>query len=65
MPNRKAAPTRPKSVEPIERPKDPAAEVLERALEEGLEETFPASDPVAAVQPMRQDADTRRKRDDV
>jgi hypothetical protein len=65
MPNRKAAPTKPKSVEPIERPKDPAAEVLERALEEGLEETFPASDPVAAVQPVPPDADTRRKRDDL
>jgi hypothetical protein len=27
-------------------------EALERALEEGLLETFPASDPVAAVQPL-------------
>jgi hypothetical protein len=27
-------------------------ESLERALEEGLLETFPASDPVAAVQPL-------------
>lgn len=27
---------------------------LEAALEEGLEETFPASDPVAVTQPRRQ-----------
>jgi hypothetical protein len=32
-----------------ERPSDP----LERALEEGLEETFPGSDPVNITQPPR------------
>lgn len=35
---------------------------LERALEEGLVETFPASDPVAAVQPLPQQWDWERKR---
>jgi hypothetical protein len=29
----------------------PGKEVLERELEEGLEETFPASDPVAVTEP--------------
>lgn len=29
----------------------PSKEVLERELEEGLEETFPASDPVAVTEP--------------
>ena len=33
---------------------------LERALEAGLEETFPASDAIAAVQPAPLDPDTWR-----
>jgi hypothetical protein len=37
-------------------------ETLERALEEGLVETFPASDPVAAVQPLPSQWDPDRKR---
>ena len=38
-------------------------EALEDALEEGLEETFPGSDPVNVVQPApsREDGDSRRK----
>jgi hypothetical protein len=37
-------------------------ESLERALEEGLVETFPASDPVAAVQPRPSQWRSERKR---
>lgn len=33
------------------RPPKPSKEILERELEEGLEETFPASDPVAVTEP--------------
>jgi hypothetical protein len=38
-------------------------ERLEAALDEGLEETFPGSDPVNVVQPApsREDGDSRRK----
>ena len=36
---------------------------LERALEEGLEETFPASDPVNVVQPRRSREEPKRARD--
>jgi len=62
MPNRQ--PVEPKQLDaPIARPGRRTLDVLERALEEGLEETFPASDAVAAVQPARADPDTRRKRD--
>ena len=36
--------------------------VLERELEEGLEETFPASDPVAATEPApHHDMDRKKK----
>jgi hypothetical protein len=36
--------------------------VLERELEEGLEETFPASDPVAVTEPApRRDRDGKKK----
>jgi len=38
------------SAEVSEKPVKPAA--LEQDLEEGLEETFPASDPPAATQPV-------------
>jgi hypothetical protein len=37
---------------------------LERALEEGLEETFPASDPVSVTQPAPSRADRHIKRSD-
>ncbi len=35
---------------------------LERALEEGLEETFPASDPVAVTEPMPKHDGARQKK---
>lgn len=37
---------------------------LDRALEEGLEETFPASDPVNVTQPAPSKADHHVKRSD-
>jgi hypothetical protein len=37
---------------------------LEAALEEGLEETFPGSDPVNVIQPPPSKADRRIKRKD-
>jgi hypothetical protein len=37
---------------------------LEEALEEGLEETFPASDPVNVIQPPPTKGDHRVKRGD-
>ena len=40
---------------------DRGRERCERALDEGLEETFPASDPVAAVQPKPKEPGTARK----
>ena len=47
---------------PTTRSDDRLQESLERALEEGLVETFPASDPVAAVQPLPPQWDWERKR---
>jgi len=43
--------------------KNPEKRRLEEALEEGLEETFPGSDPVSVTQPApsKQDGDVRRK----
>ena len=37
-------------------------EKLERALEEGLEETFPGSDPVAITEPGHRDPKPAKKR---
>lgn len=37
------------------KPPKPSKEALERELEEGLEETFPASDPVAVTEPGHRD----------
>ena len=37
---------------------------LDQALEEGLEETFPGSDPVSVTQPAPSKPDHRLKRDD-
>ena len=49
-------------------PKKPADEAekrhLEEALEEGLEETFPGSDPVNVTQPPPSKADHHVKRSD-
>lgn len=49
---------KPKSETP--KPKEhhkPSKEDLERELEEGLEETFPGSDPVAVTEPAPDDCD--------
>ncbi len=35
---------------------------LDRALDEGLEETFPGSDPVNVTQPQRGSADKRNRK---
>ena len=45
-------------------PKDAEKRRLEDALEEGLEETFPGSDPVSVIQPAPSKGDhpARRKR---
>jgi hypothetical protein len=46
-------------------PRDAEAEErrrLERKLEEGLEETFPGSDPVSITQPPQSPADKRSRR---
>jgi hypothetical protein len=59
--------TRPRSARPRSAPTDAeAAEKrrLDRALEEGLEETFPASDPVNVTQPPPSKADHHIKRSD-
>lgn len=40
----------------------PDKKTLERELEEGLEETFPASDPVAVTEPAPDHAVTRKKK---
>jgi len=44
-------PIKPKADEPGGKAHKPSKEQLERELEEGLEETFPASDPVAVTEP--------------
>ena len=41
---------------PAPRDDDEVKRKLERALEEGLEETFPGSDPVNVTQPRRESA---------
>ena len=45
-------------------PKDTEKNLLDEALEEGLEETFPASDPVNLTQPApsKEDSHIKRKR---
>lgn len=49
--------SRPKQPEPD----DEVRRRLERALEEGLEETFPASDPVAVTEPAPTPPEDGRK----
>ncbi len=44
--------------------KDAEKRHLDRALEEGLEETFPGSDPVSVTQPAPSKADHHVKRKD-
>jgi hypothetical protein len=45
------------------KPKDPEKKKLDDALEKGLEESFPASDPVNLTQPppSKHDQDIKRK----
>jgi hypothetical protein len=45
-------------------PADEEKRALEDALEEGLEETFPGSDPVSVTQPAPSKADHHIKRKD-
>lgn len=52
--------TKPKSETPKQGTKEqhkPSKEQLERELEEGLEETFPGSDPVSVTEPAPDDCD--------
>lgn len=53
-----------KPAEPKRQPPETQAEHLDKLLDEGLEETFPASDPPAVVSPGHEDksAETRHKR---
>jgi nicotinate phosphoribosyltransferase len=50
-------PSKPKSEtpKPAEKKHKPDKDQLERELEEGLEETFPASDPVSVTEPAPPD----------
>jgi hypothetical protein len=50
-------PHKPKSATP--KPKQPNKKKLERELEEGLEDTFPASDPVSVTEPAAKDGDKK------
>jgi hypothetical protein len=54
--------SRPDPKEPHEQPEGTAKRRLDDALEEGLEETFPGSDPVNIVQPPPSKEDHRIKR---
>jgi hypothetical protein len=55
--------TRPRTVAPVETgPNREEKRQLDDALEEGLEETFPGSDPVNVTQPAPSKADSHVKR---
>ena len=54
----------PGSREPSEAAKGAEKRRLDEALEEGLEETFPGSDPVSVTQPPPSKADHHVKRKD-
>jgi hypothetical protein len=45
----------------MDRKQDKAKEELERELEEGLEDTFPASDPPTATQPVRHETPKKKR----
>jgi hypothetical protein len=53
--------TRPRTVAPVETDREEKRQ-LDDALEEGLEETFPGSDPVNVTQPAPSKADSHVKR---
>ncbi len=55
--------TRPRTVAPVETDREEKRQ-LDDALEEGLEETFPASDPVSVTQPSPSKDDRHIKRRD-
>ncbi|HEY6023128.1 MAG TPA: hypothetical protein VIV34_03010 [Pseudolabrys sp.] len=55
----KRKPHKPKS---SEKPRDPGRQERERDLEEGLEDTFPASDPVAITEPVVEVGKADRKK---
>ena len=46
----------------MDRKQDKAKEELERELEEGLEDTFPASDPPTATQPVHHEKPQKKRR---
>ncbi len=48
-------PERPKTESGSKKERKPDKETLERELEQGLEDTFPASDPVAVTEPGTDD----------
>jgi hypothetical protein len=50
---------KPKSQTPKAKKDKPDKKKLERELEEGLEDTFPASDPVAVTEPGTDDEEDR------
>jgi hypothetical protein len=55
--------TRPRTVAPVETGSDREEKrQLDDALEEGLKETFPASDPVSVTQPAPSKGDPQVKR---
>ena len=53
-----------RAVDPPKGGKSAEQRQLDRALDEGLEETFPASDPVSVTQPAPSRADHHVKRTD-
>lgn len=55
-------PNKPKSAAAKAKHPKPDKQRLERELEEGLEDTFPASDPVAVTEPAAQRGDNDKKR---
>ena len=63
MPGGTAMTGKPKSETPRQPEKKPETEKerLERELQEGLEETFPASDPVAVTEPGVDDGKDKEK----
>lgn len=49
-----------KTPKPAFKEHKPSKEELERDLEEGLEDTFPASDPVAVTEPAPDDENNKK-----
>jgi nicotinate phosphoribosyltransferase len=50
---------KPETPKPSAKKHKPSKEELERELEEGLEDTFPASDPVAVTEPAPDDENNK------